>query len=505
MSDQQILQFIFRPGFSTAAKVTNVSGRGVGLDVVRTNIEKIGGTVELKSQEGKFTAFTIKIPLTLAIVSALIVACDEQRFAIPQLNVVELVSIGEDSDHTIETINETPVLRLRERLPPLVSLRQILGLPAVQSESARARDAFVVESQVGTYILGIVVDQVFDTEEIVVKPTAPVLRHVDIYSGNTILGDGSVIMILDTNGIAARCDSARAETETDKSAEQQRDGAEEDRVALLIFRAGDTEPKAVPLALIERLEEIPVEDIEFADGAMVVQYRGRLMPLVKLDENCAMGDAGRQPVLVLSDDERSMGLVVDDIVDIVEERLDVELAAKREGRIGTAVVSGEATAVIDVSGYLTLAFGDWFKAGNESALHDLGGTKRVLLIDDSPFFRNLLAPILSSAGYDVTTAADAGSALQLREGGEAFDIIVSDIEMPGMDGFQFAEEVRNDERWQTTPIVALSSHTSAADLSRGRDVGFTDYVAKFGRDALLNSLTQTLHSNGGRDGQSLGV
>ena len=505
MSDQQILRFIFRPGFSTAAKVTNVSGRGVGMDVVRTNIEKIGGTVELKSQEGKFTAFTIKIPLTLAIVSALIVACDEQRFAIPQLNVVELVSIGEDSEYAIETINETPVLRLRERLLPLVSLRQVLGLPATHSESGRAPDAFVIVSQVGTYTCGIVVDQVFDTEEIVVKPAAPILRHIDIYSGNTILGDGSVIMILDANGIAATSDSARAETKAEDTAEERREGAVEERVPLLIFRAGDTEPKAVPLALVARLEEIPVEDIEFADGAMVVQYRGRLMPLIKLDGNCAIRDAGRQPVLVFADQEHIMGLVVDEIVDIVEERLDVELTAKNEGRIGTAVVNGQATGVIDVTDYLTRAFGEWFKAGNGSVLHDHAGSRRVLLVDDSSFFRNLLAPVLSSAGYDVTTAEDAGSALELREGGESFDIIISDIEMPGMDGFQFATEVRNDERWQTTPIVALSSHTSSSDLSRGREVGFADYVAKFDRDALLNSLTQTLHSNGGRDGQSLGA
>ncbi len=189
MSDQQIQQYIFKAGFSTAAKVTSVSGRGVGMDVVRTNIEKIGGTIELRSVEGKGTSFSIKIPLTLAIVSALVVECAEERFAIPQISVVELVRACPTGELKVERINDTPILRLRNKLLPLVSLREKLKLEAKSDRSSD--DTFIVVTQVGTYQFGIMVDRVFDTEEIVVKPVAPILRHIEVFSGNTILGDGS--------------------------------------------------------------------------------------------------------------------------------------------------------------------------------------------------------------------------------------------------------------------------------------------------------------------------
>ena len=496
LSDQQILTFIFRPGFSTAAEVTSVSGRGVGMDVVKTNIEMIGGTAELKSREGKGTNFTIKIPLTLAIVSALIIECAHERFAIPQISVVELVRVSEDTEHSIETINNAPVLRLRDRLLPLVPLRQVLQFPPLEpTDDGGREDSFVVVIQVGNYNFGIVVDKVFDTEEIVVKPVAPVLRSIGVYSGNTILGDGSVIMILDPNGIAtASGETSAAEHEIGEAAAQQ-DGWREERIPLLVFRAGGNQPKAVPLALVARLEEIPVEEIETADGSLMVQYRGRLMPLVKLDQSYELKGSGRQPVLVFSDVGRSMGLAVDEIVDIVEQKLDIELAAKAHGLIGIAVVDGKATEIIDASGYLTEAFADWFHRANIEG-NGTNGTARVLLIDDSSFFRNLIAPVLSTAGYDVTTAEDADSALKMRDGGKDFDIIISDIEMPGMDGFEFADAVRNDSRWQHTPLVALSSRATSTDFNKGREVGFSDYVAKYDRDALLAALTQTLSKNG---------
>ena len=201
MSDEQIQQFIFRAGFSTAAQITNVSGRGVGMDVVRTNIEKIGGTIELRSKVGKGTAFFIKIPLTLAIVSALIVEASTERFAIPQISVIELVRATANSGQKIEHIKGAPFLRLRNRLLPLVNLSNLLKIGAETDK--KSDDACIVVSQVGKHTFGIVVDRVFDTEEIVVKPVAPILRDISMFAGNTILGDGSVIMILDPNGIAS--------------------------------------------------------------------------------------------------------------------------------------------------------------------------------------------------------------------------------------------------------------------------------------------------------------
>jgi len=489
MSIQQIQQFIFKAGFSTAAKVTSVSGRGVGMDVVRTNIEKIGGTVEMRSEEGKGSTFIIKIPLTLAIVSALIVECGGERFAIPQISVVELVRASANSEHSVERIKDTPVLRLRNRLLPLVSLRTMLKLS--DGDGSAAQGSFIVVAQVGNYSFGIMVDKVFDTEEIVVKPVTPILRDINMFSGNTILGDGTVIMILDPNGIATASGQINLTGSTGADQGAHRDGRDEERVPLLLFRAGDKAPKAVPLALVARLEEVDVAKVEVSNGRTVVQYRGQLMPLVPLDPNHKLPESGRQPVLVFSDRERSMGLVVDEIVDIVEERLSVELSSDQKGRIGSALIAGHATDLIDAGYYLTQAFNDWFKADN--AAEDAGaGAKRVLLVDDSPFFRNLLSPLLSVAGYAVTAVESADRALALCEAGEDFDIIISDIEMPGMNGFEFAEAVKKGGRWQGTPIVALSSHASARDIDRGRVVGFDDYVAKFDREGLLHTLSEAL-------------
>lgn len=488
MSLQQIQQYIFKAGFSTAAKVTSVSGRGVGMDVVRTNIEKIGGTIEMRSTEGAGTTFMIKIPLTLAIVSALIVECAGERFAIPQISVVELVRAAANSDTTVEQIKDTPVLRLRNRLLPLVSLRKLLKLESSEEQANQpGQGSFIVVAQVGTYSFGIMVDRVFDTEEIVVKPVAPILRDISMFSGNTILGDGSVIMILDPNGIASASGQINA-TQGDQAEQAQvRDGHSGEKVPLILFRAGTAAPKAVPLALVARLEEIDRKTIERSNDRHMVQYRGQLMPLVAMQEGMEMPVDGRQPVLVFSDRQRSMGLLVDEIVDIVEDRLEVELSSGNPGRLGSAIVAGKATDIIDTGYYLNQAFADWF--GDKNAVFGEETSRRLLLVDDSPFFRNLIAPLLSSAGYDVMTASSADQALKLCDQGQ-YDVIISDIEMPGMSGFEFAEALKKNERWRDTPLVALSSHSSPKDIARGRKVGFDDYVAKFDRDALLQTLSE---------------
>jgi two-component system chemotaxis sensor kinase CheA len=491
MTPQQIYQFIFKAGFSTAEKVTSVSGRGVGMDVVRTNIERIGGTVELKSQPGKGSTFVIKIPLTLAIVSALIVECASERFAIPQISVLELVRVTQSSENGIETINNAPVLRLRDRLLPLVSLKNLLRLPG-ETVSER-RETFIVVTQVGTYTFGIIVDRVFDTEEIVVKPVAPILRHITMFSGNTILGDGSVIMILDPNGIAGSTgESGMMAGAQATETHMVREGHGDDKTSLLVFRAGGDDLKAVPLALVARLEEIDVKEVEVSHGKPMVQYRGHLMPLIGVDGSLTLRDEGRQPVLVFSDREHTMGLVVDEIVDIVEDRMRVELSTDMPGIIGTAVVAGRATTIVDAGYYLPQAFGDWFGSTKEFGGTDEQAAARILLVDDSPFFRNLLTPLLSVAGYEVVAVESADRALNLREQGSEFDMIISDIEMPGMSGFDFAAAVRADGRWQATPMVALSSHATDKDFERGRSVGFNDYVAKFDRDSLLSTIAQTI-------------
>ncbi|MGI9378406.1 MAG: chemotaxis protein CheW [Methyloligellaceae bacterium] len=494
MSEQELHKLIFNAGLSTAKEVTSVSGRGVGMDVVRTNIELIGGTVDLKSVQGEGTVFMIKIPLTLAIVSALIVEASGQRFAIPQLSVIELVRAHKSGEHRIESINDTPLLRLRNQLMPIVYLRDILGLESDVKKDAEA-DAenkanddldFVIVTQVGRLTFGIVVDSVFHTEEIVVKPMSSKLRDVTMFSGNTILGDGSVIMIVDPNGISQCVVETRAGSGmVDESELKSVYSAQDDATTMLVFKAGSDEPKAVPLSLVTRLEDVEAGTIEKSNGRYLVQYRGSLMPLVFMDEAENRKESGRQPVLVFTDGQRVMGLVVDEIVDIVDEVLKVEVSSTRPDRLGSAVIKGVATEIIDVAHYLPKAFDDWLE------IHDNVETVKelnVLLVDDSAFFRNMLAPLLSAAGYRVTLADSATTAMDLLNTDDQFDIIISDIEMPEMDGIAFAEALKRDQKWASTPIIALSSHSTKDMIDRSRAVGFLDYVAKFDREGLLETL-----------------
>jgi two-component system chemotaxis sensor kinase CheA len=482
LSEAQIHKFIFVPGFSTAAKITSVSGRGVGMDVVRNNIDQIGGAIDVKSVAGAGLNFTIKIPLTLAIVAALIVESGGERFAIPQLSVVELVRIRSGSEHRIEKIKDTTVLRLRDKLLPLAHLGHLLG-----AEDADVENGFVVVTQIGSQTFGIVVDGVFHTEEIVVKPLSSKLRHIAMFSGNTILGDGSVIMIIDPNGVAQAFGRTVTSQMAAGDAEIKHVADEEQTTSLLVFRAGSSEPKAVPLALITRLEEIDARKIELSNGRHMMQYRGHLMPLVSLSDKVRVKDEGAQPLLVFSDGSRSMALVVDEIVDIVEDRLDIQVAGDNPGVLGSAVIKGQATEIIDVGHFLPLAFEDWFRRKEQTARRR---PRSVLLIDDSPFFRNMLAPVLQAAGYEVTAAASADEALTLLHEGRTFDVAVTDIEMPEMDGFGFAEAVRGDPRTADLPVIALSSVVSAEAVERGRRAGFYDYVAKFDRQGLIAALKE---------------
>ncbi|MCS6853133.1 MAG: chemotaxis protein CheW [Elioraea sp.] len=489
LSEQAIQQFIFRPGFSTAAQVTAVSGRGVGMDVVKTNIEKIGGTIELRSRPGLGTTITIKIPLTLAIVSALIVEASGERFAIPQISVVELVRAGGGSETRIERIDQTPVLRLRDRLLPLVRLSTLLHLDDAGGDCES--EVFVVVAKVGVQSFGLIVDRVFDTEEIVVKPVAPILRDITLFSGNTILGDGSVIMILDPNGIA-RAVGLAATGSADRATVAETHGeaaADQGKTTLLLFRAGGMEPKAVPLGLVARLEEIETERIERSGDRLLVQYRGQLMPLVPLGGDLLGSGEARRPVLVFSDRGRSVGLAVDEILDVVEDRIDVQLVSDRPGVIGSAVIAGRATEVIDTAYWLRLAFDDWFRY---AATSERDRRARLLVVDDSAFFRQMVEPVLTAAGYDVTAVETADAALRLRDQGRMFDAVISDIEMPGLDGFAFARAVRAAPPWANLPLIALSGHVSEADIARGRAAGFTDYIAKFDREALVAAIAQAL-------------
>jgi two-component system chemotaxis sensor kinase CheA len=505
MSTQQIQSFIFRPGFSTAAAVTAVSGRGVGMDVVKTNIERIGGTIDLASEPGSGTRFTMKIPLTLAIVSALIVEVSGERFAIPQISVVELVCAqppgtsatwndaehGEQSRPEVEHINDTPVLRLRDQLLPLVHLGTLLKLSEAAAVVTTLADSlYVVVVQVGASRFGLIVDRVFDTEEIVVKPVAPVLRHITLFSGNTILGDGSVIMILDPNGIArttgigGRRSGAESNTTVINDAETSNQ-----KLALLLFKAGGSTFKAVPLNLVSRLEILPANTIEYSNGQAMAQYRGKLMPLVGLPEVGGHKAATQmQPVLVFSDGSRVMGLMVDEIIDVVEDYLQVELSTEQSGFLGTAIVQGRATDILDASFWLKGAFPDWFGAPRSAS----DQKKRILVVEDSAFFRSLIIPALAGEGYVITAVEHPIAALALRDAGRMFELILSDIEMPEMDGLEFVRDIRAGGDWSVLPVLALTSRSAPNDVARGKEAGFDGYISKFDKEILLSAVRSAL-------------
>jgi two-component system chemotaxis sensor kinase CheA len=486
MPEALIHKFIFVPGFSTAQKLTSVSGRGVGMDVVRANIDQIGGTIDVKSVLGQGTRFSIKIPLTLAIVSALIVEAAGDRFAIPQLAVVELVRVRSNSEHRIEHIKDAAVLRLRNKLLPLVHLKVLLKIDA--GADCQVENGFIVVTQVGSQTFGIVVDAVFHTEEIVVKPMSSKLRHIPLFAGNTILGDGSVIMIIEPNGIAQSIGNVVVERDgaaADHDAEHEDDDFGNE--SMLVFRAGSPQPRAVLLSLVTRLEEVDVGKIETSNGRSLVQYRGQLMPLIPVNDDVRLKSTGKQPLLVFSDEGRSMALVVDEIVDIVEQRLDIELVSQRAGVLGSALIRGQATEVIDIGHYLPLAFDDW----QEWRGRRIASTRhRVLLVDDSQFFRNMLAPLLNASGFSVASAASADEALTMLRDGVRVDVVVTDIDMPGMDGFELTSAVRRDPRTASVPVIGLSSLVSAESAERGRQVGLHDYVAKFDRQGLIAALKE---------------
>jgi len=352
MDDDTVNLYIMRAGFSTAEKVTKVSGRGVGMDVVRSNIEKIGGTIEFKSVFGQGSTFTIKIPLTLAIISSLIVTCNEQRFALPQIAVNEVVRISERSEYRIESLKGSPVLRLRENILPLVSMSELLGLNSDGTGWNPGRNTFegyVVVCRNGSQVMGVIVDGIADAEEIVVKPLSPILGNTKYFSGNTILGDGRVILILDLNGLASSLnqDAVKAQT-AEKKVEAVASGE-----SILLFRTLGEGMKAVPLSKVHRIESFDMSQTESVQGETVIQYRERLLPLFSLDGIGGVMREGRQTVLVFGAGTSAIGLAIASIVDIAQDNLAIQKPSRVPGVIGSGIVAGRAVDIIDPDSFIS--------------------------------------------------------------------------------------------------------------------------------------------------------
>jgi two-component system chemotaxis sensor kinase CheA len=346
MSDREAALTIFAPGFSTAAQVTNVSGRGVGMDVVKTNVEKIGGTVDVQSVPGHGTTVRLKIPLTLAIIPALVVTCGGDRYAIPQVSLLELVRLERaQARQGIERLHGAPVHRLRGQLLPIVYLKRELGLTGPDASSAAAGDEIVniVVLRADDRQFGLVVDSINDTEEIVVKPLGQQLKGIPVYAGATIMGDGKVALILDVLGTAQRARVVSEVRDRTLAEHNARTGERSDtRQTLLILTVGDRR-LALPISMVSRLEEVARSAVERADGREVIQYRGQIMPLVRLGrvlDLVADEDRADRPlqVVVYRQGDRSVGLVVDRIADIVETAVEVQRSAQTDGLLASAVI-----------------------------------------------------------------------------------------------------------------------------------------------------------------------
>ena len=489
MTPDSIYRFIFLPEFSTAATVTSISGRGVGLDVVRDNIETIGGSISLTSTQGKGTSFNLKIPLTLAIAPALIVDAGAHRFALPQQSVIEAIGFGAGSTHKVERVEDCMVLRLRDDVLPLVDLRDIFKLDRRSLSPDEIKLAIIM--RFGSHAFGIIVDAVADVQEIVVKPLGASLSHLYVFSGHTILGDGSVVLILDTVGIAKTLGLTQA-LELGVQHMPERFVPPREKTRLILFRSGEGALKIVPLSLISRIESAGSGAIAVSDGKLVMQHRGFLMPLLRIEGNPTPESASNRPVLVLGIGGESVGLVVDEIIDIVEDVLDIEIASATPGTIGSARIREMVVEIVDISHFVSLARPDAVARGVVTRFS-------VLLVDDRLFFRDMLSPILTAAGYRVTTAASGRDALVLLARGATFHAIITDTDMPEMDGYTLARQIKRELKHADIPIIALASHAAPIVNEAAATAGICGVVGKFDRVGLLATLQEKL------DNRSLGT
>ena len=481
MSSDEVARFIFVPGFSTARAITSVSGRGVGLDVVRENIQAIGGVVAVASRPGAGTRFLIRIPLTLAIAPALIVSAGGQRFALPQAGVVEAVSVGPESEHKIEVVQGAPMLRLRNEVLPIADLHDLLRVAPAEMNADDER--LVVVMRVAAATFGLIVHGVEDVQEIVVKPLGSPLAHLKVYSGQTILGDGSVVLILDSGGIADTLGLERTASYRDSRADAA-NIPRQSRTRVVLLRAGKGACKALPLSLITRIESVDTASVEQTGAGYVLRHRGQLMPLLPAADDVAPTHAN-QPVLVIGYGGDTMGLLVDEIIDIVEDPLDIQIAQGAPGVIGTAEFGGVVAELLDLTHFIRIARPD-------SASRGVNRKFKILLVDDRQFFREMLTPVLSAAGYHVTALASATEALAMIDKGAQFDAVVTDIDMPDVDGYSFARNLRSIANYAGLPIVALVAQANDKTIAAARAAGIDAIAGKFDRRALLDTLADAL-------------
>jgi len=499
MSDKELIKLIFLPGFSTAQKLTDISGRGVGMDVVYTNLTKLGGTIDIDSQVGRGTTFRIKLPLTLAIIPCLLVAVGPERYALPQVNLVELIRVpATQAAERVQSIGSALVLRRRGNLLPLVSLRELLGLepPDVQTRQSRAINILVVAA--GDIQYGLIVDALLDSEEIVVKPLGQHLQGCRGYAGATILGDGRVALILDVMGIRSMMQLADVQEDARKIKQAIATGVQTAAEAqtLLLVRNAPQEQFAIPLSLVSRIEKVPASAVQSSGGCRHMQYRGGTLRLLALEEVAQVTpreETATLAVIVFTTGGREIGLTVSSIIDILETTVGFDdMTFRQPGILGSAIIMGHTTLLVDLFGLVATALPQWIVKPAMAVTH-AGTQPTVLVVEDSHFFLHHIRNFVEEAGYHVLTAMDGLEALQvLAAHGETIDLMLTDIEMPHMDGLELTMRVRQDPRLAALPIIAVTSITGESAEKRGLAAGIDEYLIKLDQEKILRSIAHHL-------------
>ncbi|MBF0101619.1 MAG: chemotaxis protein CheW [Desulfobacterales bacterium] len=545
MSDKDKYSIILLPGFSTASKITDVSGRGVGMDVVKTNLDKLGGIIDISSVIGKGTMFRIKLPLTLAIIPSQIISVGKERFAIPQVNLDELLRIpAAQVKERIEQVGDAEVVRLRGNLLPLVNLADVMDIERVyvhpndeqeypdrrkaivdrrsrkkssynepvesknkddQSKKRRSEDRrFHAQSAIniavvsaGNYKYGLVVDQLSDSEEIVVKPLGRHLKECSGYAGATIMGDGRVALILDIASIAQMA-QLTASSRTDKKLETT---ISTDTASLLLFRNAETEQFAAPLNLVERIERVTDTDIEQVGIKKVVQYRGGTLPLFELSEVAKVQQLPKRKlieVIVFKISGKEVGLMVTPPVDAVEVTLNIDdVTLKQPGIMGSMIIGNKTTQMVDMHEVVRTLNPAWFiqqpepETNISPKLKKKQEMKRVLFAEDSAFFRNQVKAFIEDGGYIVNAVEDGQEAWDyLQEHVEDIGMVLTDLEMPEMDGFELTRRIKADKRFIHLKVIALTSLAGNADIEKGRAAGIDEYQVKLDKENLLKLIKE---------------
>lgn len=549
MSAREKTNLIFLPGFSTAEKVTDVSGRGVGMDVVKTNLDQLGGIIDIDSEPGKGTTIRIKLPLTLAIIPCQIVLTGGERYAIPQVNLEELLRIPADQvRNRIERVGDADVVRLRGNLLPLIRLSEVIGVEPqytdpesgetkpdrrksladrrskrsplfnedadtadeitssaekhhqfrqVQERRFHAESALnIVVVSTGAMKYGLVVDELNDSEEIVVKPLGRDLKKCKGYAGATIMGDGRVALILDVSNIAQMAGLTSIEGSTRAAevarAEQEAVRASQDMQALLIFRSAEDEQFAAPLNLVERIEKIKSTDVENVGGKRVIKYRGGSLPLFSIDEVAMvkpLAETKNMLVIVFNVAKREVGLLAMGPVDAQEINLDIDgVTLRQPGIMGSAIINDNTTLLVDIYEIVKALNPQWFEEPKLTESED-GEAPTILFAEDSSFFRNQVKSSMEKEGFSVLEAEDGVIAWDLLvENADLVSLVVTDIEMPNMDGFALTEKIKGSSAFAHLPVIALTTLAGEEDITRGKQVGIDDYQIKLDREKLMNSI-----------------